>query len=337
MNKSIFRALCALSFFVLFSCNSKENTSTEVLSNIDSTQVGETISEPFFEEVNAEEMPEAGEGEIILSFNPEKGKKYSTKMQTVTNIKQSMLDQSFSSVMDIATTNSILVKENIPGSSVTLSSQVHSFKAMMKQDTMVAGFESGKESDNAEIDMMRKILDCYIDMPIEITMDGNAELITVDGIQAVQDKIAEQLGQEAVMASMQMSDMNQEIVNSFVSFPKQPVKIGDVWNTVDSVDMGGFPAVMINSFTLKGFDDQFAWVDVYSDFKIDKAAMQALGATGDEVTMTGYQKGTMKVEKSSGWSMASDLSQKIQMKMDAQGQQMSISIDGTSTLVTTKK
>jgi hypothetical protein len=335
--KNLFsRALVALSFFVWFSCDSKEVKDTPQ-GRTDTVVIGNDTITAFFESVDSTGIPEPVDGEIVLRFNPQKGKKYTTKMNTVTKIRQSVLDQSFSSNMDISTTNSITVNDNRGGEQITLTSKVHAFKAMMKQDTMVAGFENGKPADDPEIDMMRKILDCYIDMPIQITMDKNADVISIDGIQKVQDKIAAELGEDAVYASMQMSDMNQEVVNSFVAFPPKPVKVGDTWTTTDSVDMGGFPSIMENTFTLTSFDDTYAWVSVNSSFKIDRKTMQELGATGDEVTMSGYQKGTMKVEKSSGWSMASDLSQKLQLKMENQGQTMSIQIDGSSSLITTKE
>lgn len=332
--------LLALTLVLLaVSCKNKEQSETDnLITGADSVAITDESTLFFADEVEVDEadIPAPKDNEIVLRFNPPKGVTYSTKMKTVTNIRQSMFDESSSSVMDIATNNRIKVLDNIPGQSITLSSTVSYFKAMMKQDTMTAGFESGKPSTDPEIDMMRQILDCYINMPIDITMNRNAEVIGIKGIEAVQGKIAEKLGNEAVTASMQMSDMNQEVVNSFVAFPPKPVANGDTWATVDSVDMGGFPTIMRNTFTLQRYDDKYAWVDVYSNFSIDKEMLRQLGGSGDEVTMTGYQKGTMKVERESGWSMESSLEQKLNLSMDAQGQKMSISITGTSTLTTTR-
>ena len=339
MKKTSFGLLALTLVLLTASCKNKEQTDTDnqVVAS-DSLDIAGDSDIFFADEVDIaeEDIPAPKDNEIVLRFNPPKGVTYSTKMKTVTNIRQSMFDQSSSSLMDISTNNKIKVLENIPGKSITLSSTVSYFKAMMKQDTISAGFESGKPSKDPEIDMMRQILDCYINMPIDITMDRNAEVIGIKGIEAVQGKIAEKLGNEAVTASMQMSDMNQEVVNSFVAFPPKPVANGDSWATVDSVDMGGFPTIMRNTFTLQRYDAQYAWVDVYSNFSIDKDMLRSLGGSGDEVTMTGYQKGTMKVERESGWSMESNLEQKLNLNMEAQGQKMSISITGTSTLTTTR-
>jgi hypothetical protein len=329
MQKTFFLVLISTSLVLFTRCNNKETADAE---NSSSDTIIEENDPIAFLTDSTGEIIKPKEGQIILQFNPPTGKKYVTNMRTTTRIKQSMMGQVFESYMDVSTGNTITVKSNSENEPIVLVSTVNSFKTIMKQDTMTAEFENGKASSDPEIDMMRQILDCYINMPVSISMDRAAEVTEIKGVQEIQEKISSKLGQEAMMASMQMSDLNQEVINSFVAFPYKPVGKGDTWVSVDSVDLGGFPTVMTSTYTLKSFDDEFAYVDVYADFKIDQKMMQQLGAESGAVKMSGYQKGGMKVVITSGWSVQSNLEQNLSLSVNAEGQQMTVNISGNSSM-----
>ncbi|HAE13852.1 MAG: hypothetical protein H6548_12335 [Chitinophagales bacterium] len=333
MHKLLSGSLLLASVLLFSQCKNNNPGTTSDLSIIDTTGLADGEPITFLIDSSGEKI-EAGKDQVIIQFNPPAGKVYNTSMQTITNITQTMFGQTFSNLMDISTSNSIRVMENKPDSNIVLQSQVKSFKAHFKQDSLEASFQNGVSSDDPDIDMIRKIMDCYVDMPVKLTISRETDVVDIGGIEEIQSKINTQLGQEALMASLQMSDMNQDIINSFVAFPHRPIAIGDTWKSTDSVDLGGVPAIVTNTFTLNSFDDKFALVSVQSEFKVDREMVRMMGGTGDEVQMSGYQKGEITVAVASGWSIESKLEQNLNLSMEMQGESMKVSIKGNSTLKT---
>ncbi len=273
-------------------------------------------------------------GEILLKFNPSKGKSYNTQLETVSEISQTYGGENQSSKMNVVTSNNIAVGDIDNEGNYILTSMVKTFKATVQQGEIKTTIENGKKTDDANADMMRQLLDCYVDMPVKITMNKQAEVQDLTGVDAIENKINEKLGEGASATMNEMGDLNQETLSNFVVFSDAPVKPGDSWQTQDEVDLGGFPSLMKNKFTLKDITNNIATVDVISNFVVDRESIKKMGGTGDEITMNGTQNGTMKVDMKTGWTYSSEMQQTIKMKMDMQGQPLNITVKGSSTMKT---
>ncbi len=335
--KLMIRYSYSVIFLILFSlivaCKSeKKSTDTNSTENTDTLQLtgGDTIS--FFGGEEVDDSPVVvGEGELYLTFNPITGKTYSTLMETTSRISQTVNGEASSNIMNLSASNNLKVEQPNSDGYFIITSSVKNFKSKVTQGTIEVAFESGKKSADQDADMLRQIMDCYIGMPVTIEMDKNARILSMKGTDAIQKKIQTELGNDAVMVAQQMSDLNQEVLNSFVAFPRKAIKPGDTWITIDSVDMGGVPTIMKNVFTLKSFDSELANISVNSTFSVDKDYIRSIGGTGNEVTMTGGQNGTMQVDSHSGWTRSAELKQDVKMHIEDQGQLIDVSITGNTT------
>lgn len=330
MIRSFLFLIIATLFSIFISCKSDNKSDSQNSTDSDSLAInsGDTIS--FLDDFEDEGPIEIKEGELYLSFNPVTGKTYSTDMQSVSKIMQTVNGNTASNTMNLSAANNLKVGEKNSNGNFMITSSVKSFKSSVTEGTIEVSFESGKQSSDPDADMLRKVMDCYIDMPVVIEMDKNARILNVTGVEAIQNKIQSTLGNEMVAVSQQMSDLNQEVLNSFVAFPRKPIKPGDTWITVDSVDMGGVPTIMKNTYTLKDFNSEIANIDVKTDFLVDKDLIRSLGGTGNEVTMTGGQSGMMEVDAQSGWTKSASLKQDVKMKIEDQGQVIEVNISGTT-------
>lgn len=321
--------ICVL--FLAASCKSDNKTTDGDESATDTTQSSAPDTLSFFDGADDPDVPVVvGDGELYLSFNPITGKTYTTLMQSTSRISQTVNGNTASNIMNLSASNNLKVGEPNADGYFVITSSVKSFKSTVTEGTIEVSFESGKKSEDADADMLRQIMDCYIGMPVAIEMDKNARILSVSGTEAIQNKIQTQLGNDAVMISQQMSDLNQEVLNSFVAFPRKAIKPGDTWVTVDSVDMGGVPSIMKNTYTLKSFNSTLADIAVNTEFSVDKDVIRRLGGTGNEVTMTGGQSGTMQVDAQSGWTRNAALKQDVKMRIEDQGQVIDVIITGTT-------
>ncbi|MFN3939094.1 MAG: DUF6263 family protein [Chitinophagales bacterium] len=325
--------IVAFSFSSIISCKSDSKNNSGDIDDTDSLQIssGDTIT--FLNEIDDDGPIEIKEGELYLSFNPVTGKTYVTDMQSVSKIVQTVNGNTASNTMHLSAANSLKVGEKNSNGNFMITSSVKSFKSSVTEGTIEVSFESGKKSSDPDADMLRQVMDCYIDMPVVIEMDKNARILNVTGVEAIQNKIQTTLGNEMVAVSQQMSDLNQEVLNSFVAFPRKSIKPGDTWVTVDSVDMGGVPTIMKNTYTLTDFNSEIAYIAVKTDFTVDKDLIRSLGGTGNEVTMTGGQSGNMQVDAQSGWTKSASLKQDVKMKIEDQGQVIEVSISGATSFM----
>lgn len=190
MVKYAYSSLLIILFSLAVACKTeKNNTDIHTPTGEDSLNHtgGDTIV--FFGDADSMDIPaEVGPGELFLSFNPITGKTYATLMQTTSKISQTINGTVSSNIMQLSASNNLKVEAPNSSGNFVITSSVKSFKSSVTQGTLEVAFESGKPSTDKDAEMLRKIMDCYIDMPVTIEMDKNARILSMKGTDAIEKK-----------------------------------------------------------------------------------------------------------------------------------------------------
>ena len=140
--------------------------------------------------------------------------------------------------------------------------------------------------------------------------------------------------QEGLKSVMNDEMLKGLIEQSFKIFPDKKVSVGDSWNA--KMEMKSIMDMNVEStYTLKKVENGIATLDIKSKIT-SSGSEKMIQGTKVEMSVNGMQTGTMDVEVASGMTMKSSIVQKIDSKMKAQGQEIPISVNGTTTIKTVK-
>jgi hypothetical protein len=109
---------------------------------------------------------------------------------------------------------------------------------------------------------------------------------------------------------------------SFRIYPDHAVKEGDNWNSEFALTMDPMNTNTKTKYTLKEFNEQTATVDIESDVEVEMAASSIM-----EGKIAGTQSGVMLVDIPTGMPVSSDLKQKMQGMIVAQGYEIQMDME----------
>ncbi len=278
---------------------------------------------------------------VNLQFNPAVGSKYRMEMKTDQSIEQEVMGKKME-LENISDYTMLYEINKADGENKELKMTFERMKSVQK--TM--GKEMVMDSDKIDTtDAASKIIGAIKGATFEMLITKKGEVKNIKGMDILMQKMINSAGEnlpaeiQTQMAEGIKAMMNDEMLKSlaeqsFKIFSDKAVKPGDSWiskiETRSVLDM-----ITETTYTLKKIENGIATLDI-------KSAITPLGkekmieGTKVETSITGTQTGTMELEVATGMTLSSNIVQKIDSKMKANGTEIPIKINGTTTVKTTK-
>lgn len=182
-------------------------------------------------------------------------------------------------------------------------------------------YVAGQPVDDPQADMMRKVYDCLLNSPMSLTMNGHAEILDVNGLDAITRKIKKIVGDSIPDEYLQVGDPSENIENLFIIFPDTAIRIGDSWQKTIYTDVQGTPIILKNVYTLTDRKDGVAYVRLTAEVYLNKEKFpKEMLDQLQNLKFSGFLKGNAEVDENSGWTKKATVEQTVITEQSANGQ-----------------
>jgi hypothetical protein len=253
---------------------------------------------------------------VWLKYNLKKGEKYISHMNTNQDIDMEAQGQTIS-INQITTSDISTVVSDVTPAEIKTTNTLN--KMTMKQNMF--GQELKYDSSDSSTfasgrgKLIGDALNKLLDKPYGITMDhlGNISAYNLSALLKDNGKISG----------------NIKSGNNYVIFPDHKVKVGDNWEA-DIKPMKTDNMKIHMKYTLKKLSGKKATIGLDGTITVNKIA-------GRNIDMSGTQTGEVIVNRKTGWTMSSHMTQDIKMKVERNGMEIPTNISSTITSTSEKK
>jgi hypothetical protein len=258
---------------------------------------------------------------ITLRLQLQAGETYRIQLLTRQQIIQNLEGQQFETVQTLGIQYSYGVTE-VDSEGNTWMDLLYE-RVILEQDTVLGEVKYDSADPPAEIPPEAQGLSALVGLGFSLRMSPRGEVLETRG----EDELVEQM-----IAALQISDpaareqmettlrqqyggegLENQLRDTVVQFPEGPLRVGDSW----SITTETFALTTLTveaTYTLRGFDEQTARIDVRSSFTTaDSMEMLDFGLFQIGYVLAGVQEGTMLVNLQTGLS-------DIQLHQDLNGE-----------------
>jgi hypothetical protein len=213
-----------------------------------------------------------------------------------------------------------------------ISSTYDAIRFKMNAMGMDMGYDSKNVGDTLKEStmngMFRKIFSSMIGKTFKMTMTPKGDVTKIEGLAELVQSMSESIDvpenmKEQMRKQMASSFNDEQVKQSFTQgfgvYPEKPVKVGDSWNRNLSRDMNNMKMNVDVKYTVKEINDKSVMLDLTGTIK---SASGADSVSAVKVDMTGDQKGTMEILRSSGLTKQGNID--MNMKMTAMGNPINV-------------
>ena len=217
---------------------------------------------------------------VVLRVKQKKGDKFLMKM-----------NQTMTSTAMMMTNNMVMTMEVLDSEKDIFTSEIKITKVAMDmmQGTMQMSYDSSKEND--DLDEMGQMLKTQIDPLLKVVISTKTNKF---------GEVLEVVVEPAIQGTEQFKNQNN------VSFPKEPLKVGDTWTN----------------------DNEAQGMKTTIEYKVIKITKDSVSLTANGTISgagTGTLKGTFEIDRNTGLTLKSVIDSDI----NAQGQSMKVGAEIT--------
>ncbi len=264
---------------------------------------------------------------IELKFNLEKGQNYYYTFTTSQKINQEMMGQKLEMDQEMLMGYSFNVIDDKEGIK-TIKTTYDRIKMINKNGFMDLSYDS-EDATTDSSNILRDVMGSMVNQSFVIDVDGEGNVVDVDGIEELLEAMMENVGAGGEMVAQNMKGQFSEeaiaktMENGFKVFPKEPVKVGDTWEVQMDIE-APIHMVIKNDYKLKSVVGNIAKLEVNST--IEAGEKENMVLPGAEIEMSGTQSGTIEVDIPSGLTIKSKIHQNLDQLVKAQGMEIPMSI-----------
>jgi len=272
----------------------------------------------------------------LLSIRLDEGEAFNGSMSMDQSIDMNMMGQSMQmqQTMTYDYDYSILTRDD--DGTMTLEQTLQRVRGTTENP--MVGTQSFDTDDDEGASQLGDQMTAMVDVPIRVTMTPKGQIQSVEGVDALMQRMQEEAMSEAqrrILEETLTPENFTQNMQTFNFYPDGPVAIGDSWDVKSQMKMA-FPMTMDATYTLARVEANTAFFDVTMDvYTPDDAEPMEMGGGRMSMNMTGTMSGTARVDLVSGMMTNVNLDQQMEADatIDAQGQtmDMQMSITGTST------
>jgi hypothetical protein len=217
------------------------------------------------------------------------------------------------------------------------------FKELKTDVVMPAGMGNitidSKTSANAVThEDMGPIFKAVVDKPVEVVMTKTGKIKSVAGMETLIEAMANSFSD-----SQFDSVHRQQIIEQFGSqfsekafisqfeqytgyFPDKPVRKGDSWKVKMTTTASNFSVNIETKSTLKDIDNNVVSLGIDGTVATPEGYEQDVNGVNTKLSFKGSQKGTLKINKDTGWVISADIAMNFNGEVDAAGMKVPVYI-----------
>ena len=266
---------------------------------------------------------------FTLVYNLNVGDTFEIAMSMDMNIRQVMMGQVMDMGVYMSMTTSYTIT-SVTDNTIGMNFVVDEITSAMDMDGF--GFEFGSTSDAefATEEDLGPILRAMTNLPFSMTMNKQGEVQSIRGMEQIMDAMLASIDGEidALMREQMVSQFAQQFSEEsmqsnmgqwFAVFPTNPVRIGESWNTSQTVNTGQINMHVDMRTTLRSVHDNVAVLEQTATFVTDEPIIQVTGGMETAINLTGTQTGTIEIDMNTGWIISGNTTQNIETELDIMG------------------
>jgi hypothetical protein len=279
--------------------------------------------------------------QVTLKYNLKKGEVFKQNIVTNMDLTQKIMQQEMkvSATVDMKTTFEV---KDVKDANYVLEMK---FKEM-KMNTAMPGmsnlvFDSNTPEDIATLQDLGPMLKAIIDIPMEMVLTKTGKLESVKGADKLVEAMLNSLDTNIPDATKQQlisqfgAQFSDEYFKSLFAqnegyFSDKPVKTGDSWeHKLSAVPTANFTMNINLKMTVKNIDNNTVTFDTEGTVSTPEGYETEINGMKAKISMTGVQKGWVKIDKNTGWTVSSEINQDAKGEIEAMGMKIPVSIKST--------
>jgi hypothetical protein len=174
-----------------------------------------------------------------------------------------------------------------------------------------------------------------VDKPFEVEMTKTGKAKSVKGLEKLNEamlnsfdeSVPENIKQQLIgQFSSQFSEeaFKSQFEQSTGYFPDKPVGIGDSWNVKMTTKASNFEVNLDLKSTLKNVENNEVSLGIDGTVSTPEGYEQEVNGVKTKVSLKGTQKGTVKINKDTGWVISSDITMIFNGEMELMGMKVPV-------------
>jgi hypothetical protein len=274
---------------------------------------------------------------ITLQYNFKQGDILKQNVVANMDLVQKMMGQEVKMNLVMGTKMTFEVKES-HDDSYTIEVKYKELKVETKIPGMNEGtisFDSNTTEDVATETNLGPVFKVLIDKPFEIVMDKIGKVRSVKGLETFfetmlntfSDDVPETFRQQIIgQFGSQFSEeaFKSQLEQSTGYFPNKPVSTGDSWKTKMQSTVSNFAVDINMESTLKSVEDNVVNLNINGTVSTPESYEQEVNGVKLKLSLNGAQKGTLKINKDTGWVISSDIMLNFSGEVETMGMKIPV-------------
>lgn len=280
-----------------------------------------------------------GSDTVDLKMNLQPGDKYAYVMDMKMSIEQTAMGQTMKTDQDMVMESTYDVTAG-EGTDKKFTISYDRISMSMKNPMMSMEYDS---KEGGKKDSMLNGMGMMLNKPFTMTVTEKGDIKKIEGLDQIIASVGTTGTPQAEIIRKQVGAMfNDTAIRSMMQqslniYPDKPVKTGDTWTKVMTINMGPIGMKIDNTYKLVSVTGGTAKVEVNSKISSNGGSMKE-GVQEIKIDLTGDSKGSMDIDVASGLVTDSKIKQNIKGNMSVTGMPTPIPMTITSdTHITGKK
>jgi hypothetical protein len=285
----------------------------------------------------------APDNKITLEYNLKQGDTLKQNIATEMDMSQKIMDQEIKINMKMNMKMNFYVKDR-QDDRYTLEMKYKE----MKIDAGIPGqgntsFSSNTPEDIATQTDFGPMLKAIIDKPVETVMDKRGKLISTKGFDKLKEAMINSIDVNMPEEMKKMvtgqfgAQISEESLKSMFEqnagfFPDKPVEVNDVWENNITMQTSSFGLNISMKLTLKSIENNVVTLDMDGTVATPEGAEQDMNGIKAKMSLSGTQKGLLKINKDTGWVISSEILQDLSGTIEAMGMKIPLSSTAKTTV-----
>jgi hypothetical protein len=254
---------------------------------------------------------------ITLEYNLKQGETYKQNMVTDMKITQTLQGQDMAIDMKMSMKMASEVKE-IQDNRYKMELKYKELKIDMGTPMGNMTIDSNTPEDIATQTDMGPMFKAMVDKPLDIVMTKRGKVESITGFDKLQEAMLNSIDENMPDAVKQATvgqistQISEESLKSAVEqigsyFPDKPVGVDDSWENKITVNNSGFGLNMLIKSTLKSIENNVVTIDYEGTLATPEGLEQDMNGMKVKISLQGTQKGTLQLDKTTGWGISADM------------------------------
>jgi len=273
-----------------------------------------------------------------LEYNLEKGATLNQNMVMESNTTLNAFGQEMKTVINMTAKMSYDVIDIQDDNIYTMNMKYDEIKMDMDMANVKMSFDSNTTEEKATLENLSPIFKSMIGILIEMTIDKHGEVQSISGLDDITNAMRASMSDfdEEMQSAMFQQFEGQFSYNALKTafeqsttyLPKEPVAVGDEWNSTADMQVGNINIKTDAKIKLKSVNENIATLEVKGTVETPKEGIvQEVSGMTSKITMKGTQNATVKIDLTNGWTVNAEITQNFDGENEMMGMKIPMTIE----------